>query len=114
MGGWMGGAPLLPRSAPNPGVLVLSEMRAERAGVQVEISLKMFLLQRQKHFASRRLFPAIISAAFNCFASEINRIRKIASLFLRAPFFTPLLCAGCRLWLLLSRSCKQTRPRSRL
>lgn len=82
--------------------------------MQVGISLKMFLLQRQKHFGGRRLFPAIISAAFNCFASEINRIRRSASLFLRAPFFTPLLCAGWRLRRLLSLSCKHARPRSRL
>ncbi len=49
---------------PNLSVLILSEITVNHAGVEVEISLKMFHLQRQKHFVRERLFPSIISASF--------------------------------------------------
>lgn len=67
-------------------MFILSEIRVNHAGVEVEISLKMFHLQRQKHFVAGDCFPALSLPAFNCFGSEINRIRKIAS-----PFFYKLL-----------------------
>lgn len=102
-------------SGPNLALLILSEMRAKHAGVEVEISLKMFHLQRQKHFVSGDCFQALSLPAFNCFASEINRIRKIASPFFYKRLYSWLLfCALYRLQRPLFQRCKYIRPQSRL
>lgn len=45
-------------------MLILSEITVNHAGVEVGISLKMFHLQRQKHFVRERLFGSIISTTF--------------------------------------------------
>lgn len=69
--------PLLFRSGPNRLVLILSEIRVNRAGVEVEISLKMFLLQRQKHFVSQRLFPTLSLLLLIALEVKLTELEKL-------------------------------------
>lgn len=93
-------------------MLILSEITVNHAGVEVEISLKMFHLQRQKHFVSRRLFPGIISCLLLiALEVKLTELEKLPLPFSTSFFIHGYCCVLCIDYrLLLFQYCKYIRP----
>lgn len=95
-----------PRS--KSGCFILSEMRVKQAGVEAEISLKMFHLQRQKQSIVSQHYLCLLLIALEV---KLTELEKLPLPFSTSRFIHGYCCALCIDYRLpLFQYCKYIRP----